>query len=69
MRTIENLNKANKDNVQRFVSHYIFFFVGGGGGGGRGGNDLTENKAMGPAGLRLFDLVFKWVIVSLSLYM
>ena len=38
-------------------------------GGGGGGNDLTENKAMGPAGLRLFDLVFKWVIVSLSLYM
>ena len=42
-----------------------FFFSWGGG----GGNDLTENKAMGPAGLRLFDLVFKWVIVSLSLYM
>lgn len=60
MRTIENLNKANKDNVQRFVSHYIFFSWGG------GGDDLTENKAMGPAGLRLFDLVFKWVIVSLS---
>lgn len=47
----------------RMMMTFFFSWEGG------GGNDLTENKAMGPAGLRLFDLVFKWVIVSLSLYM
>lgn len=50
MKAIENLNKADKDNVQRSLSH---FFLGG------GGVDLTENKAMGPAGRRLSDLSFE----------
>lgn len=50
MKAIENLNKADKDNVQRSLSHFFFR---------RGGVDLTENKAMGPAGRRLSDLSFE----------
>lgn len=51
MKAIENLNKADKDNVQRSLSHFFFF--------GGGGVDLTKNKAMGPAGRRLSDLSFE----------
>lgn len=50
MKAIENLNKADKDNVQRSLSHFFFWGVG---------VDLTENKAMGPAGRRLSDLSFE----------